>query len=151
MPSVTFEVCVILGLIILNGLFAMSEIAVVTAKKARLKKWAEEGSGSAKAALEMNLHPNRFLSTVQVGITLVGIIAGAYGGANLTRPLADVLQQYAVVGAYAEEVAYLIVVCSITYFTLVIGELVPKQLGLHAPEGIAAKVARPMHYLSLVA
>lgn len=151
MPSVTFEICVILGLILVNGIFAMSEIAVVTAKKARLKKWAEEGSGSAQTALDMARNPNRFLSTVQVGITLVGIIAGAYGGANLTAPLSKLLEQYAFIAPYVEEVAYLIVVCSITYFTLIIGELVPKRIGLYNPERLAQQMARPMYYLSLAA
>ena len=135
-------------LLIANGVFAMAEIAVVSAKKARLRRLADQGDGRARIALELAESPNRFLSTVQIGITLVGIFAGAFGGATLAAKLALPIGQVAFLAPYADKIAFGIVVAAITYFSLVLGELVPKRFGLSNPEGIAMMVARPMNWLS---
>ena len=151
MSSTTANVLLILALIVLNGVFSMSELAVVSSRKARLRKRAEEGSRGARAALALAENPNRFLATVQVGITLVGIFAGAYGGAQLAAPLADALRRVAVLASVADGLAIAAVVATITYLSLVVGELVPKQIALNNPERIAAAVARPMQVVSVVA
>ncbi len=151
MSSTTAKVLLILALIVLNGVFAMSELAVVSSKKARLRRRAEEGSRGARAALALAEHPNRFLATVQVGITLVGIFAGAYGGAQLADPLAEALRRVAVLASVADGHAIARVVASITYLSLVNGELVPKQIALNNPERIAAAVARPMTAVAVAA
>ena len=135
-------------LLIANGVFAMAEIAVVSAKKARLRRLADQGDGRARIALELAESPNRFLSTVQIGITLVGIFAGAFGGATLAGKLASPIGQVAFLAPYADKIALGLVVAVITYFSLVLGELVPKRFGLSNPEGIAMMVARPMNWLS---
>ena len=129
----------------------MSEMAVVSASKVRLQHRADSGSSGAAVALAVANDPNRFLSTVQIGITLVGILAGAFGGATLSVYVADWLQDVAVVGQYADAVAFLIVVSLITYLSLVVGELVPKRLALQNAEMIAALVARPMLTISSIA
>jgi putative hemolysin len=151
MPSFTFEILVILLLIVANGLFAMAEIAVVSARKARLQQRADEGDAKALAALELANAPNRLLSTIQVGITLIGILTGAYGGATLAQELAGVLSRVPWLAGRSDGVALAIVVLGIGYLTLIIGELVPKRLALHSPERIAAAVARPMRLLSVAA
>jgi putative hemolysin len=138
------EVLVILLLIVANGIFAMSEIAVVTARRVRLQQRADAGDKGARAALRIASHPTEFLSTVQVGITLVGIFAGAFGGATLTGDLQAWLQRFPLVAPYSEAVALSIVVGVITYLSLVIGELVPKAIALHNPERIASLVAGPV-------
>jgi putative hemolysin len=138
-------------LILINGLLAMSEMAVVSANRVRLQYRAESGSAGAAAALSIADDPNRFLSTVQIGITLVGILAGAFGGATLSVYVADWLDDVAVVGRYADATAFVLVVSSITYFSLVIGELVPKRLALQNAELISALVAKPMLNVSRVA
>ena len=148
MGQVAIEISIILVLLIANGVFAMAEIAVVSSKKPRLRRLAEQGNAKAKAALELAESPNRFLSTVQVGITLVGIFAGAFGGATLATKLSGALQSVTFLAAYADKVAFGIVVVLLTYFSLVLGELVPKRFGLADPEGIAMAVARPMNWLS---
>jgi putative hemolysin len=145
-----FEISVIFLLLVVNGLFAMSEIAVVSARKARLQQWAEEGNPKALIALELANEPNHFLSTVQVGITLVGILAGAFGGATLAEKLALYFETIPALTAYSEVMAVIIVVISITYFSLIIGELVPKRLGLNNPERIAVAIAKPMVTLSRI-
>lgn len=144
------EILIILVLIILNGLFAMSEIAVVSARKVRLQQWAGEGDARAQAALELANAPNRFLSTVQIGITLIGILAGAFGEAAIAEDLAARLSLIPSLEPYSRAISLGIVVLSITYLSLVIGELVPKRLGLHNPERIARAVAGPMRALSMV-
>lgn len=149
--SVGFQILLILLLIVANGVFAMSEIAVVSSRKARLRERAEAGDEGARRALEMAEHPNRFLSTVQIGITLVGIFAGAYGGATLARHLDAYLQRFSWLAPYSEGMALALVVAAITYLSLVVGELVPKRIGLNHPEKIASRVAGPMHLLSVVA
>lgn len=148
MSQVAFEIAVIFLLLIANGVFAMAEIAVVSSKKARLRRLADQGNGKARIALELAESPNRFLATVQIGITLVGIFAGAFGGATLAAKLAAPIAQVSVLAAYADKIAFGIVVAGLTYFSLVLGELVPKRFGLSNPEGIAMMVARPMNWLS---
>lgn len=151
MTPVILEAVLIVTLILLNGLFAMSEIAVVTARRARLRARADDGDDKSARALELAEHPNRFLSTVQIGITLVGIFAGAYGGATVARRLEPVLAGIAPLAPYAYEIAVALVVLVITYLTLVFGELVPKRIGMNAPESVARVIARPMHALSVIA
>ena len=145
------EVLVVMLLLLANGVFAMSEIAVVSARKTRLQQRADEGDHAARRALELAESPERFLATVQVGITLVGTLAGAFGGAAIAEPLADYLAGYPSVAEYAEPLSLGLVVLAITYFSLIVGELVPKQIGLNHPERIAALVAGPMDVLSRIA
>ncbi len=140
----TDEILIILLLLVANGVFAMSEIAVVTARRVRLQQRADEGDRRARAALALATNPTSFLSTVQVGITLVGIFAGAYGGATLTEQLQARLTDYPLIAPYAEAIALVIVVSVITYFSLIIGELVPKAIALSNPEGVASLVAAPV-------
>lgn len=137
-------------LIILNGVFAMSEIAVVSARKTRLQQWADEGSQSAAAALELANEPGRFLSTIQVGITTIGILSGAIAEAAVSEALAEKLAQIPLMEHYSQAIATGIVVVTITYLSVVIGELVPKRLGLFNPEVIASAIARPMQWLARV-
>ncbi len=151
MKQVTLEVLVLFVLLLANGVFAMAEIAIVSARKARLRRLAEQGQANARLALDLAESPNRFLSTVQIGITLVGIFAGAFGGATLTAKLAPWIAQSTFLAPHAEKLAFGFVVAVITYFSLVLGELVPKRLGLSAPETIALAVARPMAWLSRAA
>lgn len=151
MSGVTTEIVIILLLIVLNGLFAMSEIAVVSARRIRLQQMAMRGDKGAQVALQMAQSPNRFLSTVQVGITLVGIFAGAYGGANIAEPLAGWLAQFSWLAPYAGGISLFLVVGTITFLSVVIGELVPKRIALNSAERIAARVAGPMQTLSVLA
>src|SRR5690348_13335570 len=132
MNQVVLEIAVILLLLLANGLFAMAEIAVVSARKGRLRQLAIDDS-RARAALELAESPNSFLATVQVGITLVGIFAGAYGGATLAAKLAPLIAVWSPLAPYADKIAFGIVVVAITYLSLVIGELVPKRVGLSNP------------------
>ena len=142
------EISLIVMLILLNGLFAMSETALVSARSSRLRQRLEEGDGGARAALELADSPNRFLSTVQIGISLIGVLAGAFGGATIAEPLAGILRQVPALAPYAGPVAFGLVVASITYLSLVLGELVPKRLALNGPEAVASRVAEPMRFLS---
>ena len=139
---------IILLLIVLNGVFAMSEIAVVSSRKARLQRMAEDGSQGAAAALKLHSEPSRFLSTIQVGITSIGILSGAVGEAALADPLTQWLSQFPLLGESARVIALSLTVVLLTYMSVVVGELVPKQLALLGPEGIASLVARPMGWLS---
>jgi len=148
MNQVAFEIVIIILLLVVNGVFAMAEIAVVSARKTRLRRMADQGSAKARIALELAESPNRFLSTVQIGITLVGVFAGAFGGATLAAKLAVPIGQSSLLAPYADKIAFGIVVAVITYFSLVIGELVPKRFGLSNPEGVAMLIARPMHWLA---
>lgn len=148
MSQVAFEIAILFLLLIANGVFAMAEIAVVSSKKARLRRLADQGNGRAKVALELAESPNRFLSTVQIGITLVGIFAGAFGGATLAAKLTGPIAQIEFLAPYADKIAFGLVVAVITYFSLVMGELVPKRFGLSNPESIAMLVARPMNWLA---
>ena len=149
--GIGFEVVLILLMILANGVFAMSEIAVVSARKSRLEQRAEGGDRGARRALELVSHPNRFLSTVQIGITLVGIFAGAYGGTTIASKVDVYFARLPFVSAYNEELALAVVVLTITYLSLVLGELVPKRIALTHPESIASAVAGPMNMVSRVA
>lgn len=144
------EVFFLAGLFVLNGVFAMSEIAIVSSRKIRLQQAAEEGAISAKTALKLAKEPSHFLSTIQVGITLIGIMSGAYGEAALSGKLANVLNEFPNIAPYSRGLSLGIVVVGITYFSLIIGELTPKRLALLKPEEIAIVVARPMYFLALV-
>lgn len=147
------ELLLILLLLVFNGVFAMAEIAIVSAKKGRLMERAEKGAGGAQLALKLAENPERFLSTVQIGITLVGVLAGAFGGAGLSHYLEPWLRQipWPWLAGHAEEVAFGLVVAFITYLSLIIGELVPKSLALRNAEGIACLMAGPMDWLSRAA
>lgn len=151
MGDITFEIVFIVVLLIANGLFSMSEMAVVSARKARLQKRASDGDKGAQAALELANNPGSFLSTVQIGITLVGILAGAFGGATIAEKLAPPLKRFPAIEPYADNISFGLVVLVITYFSLVVGELIPKRLALHSPDKIAAAVAAPMKRLSALA
>ncbi|SFG23709.1 putative hemolysin [Novosphingobium sp. CF614] len=142
------DLFIIAGLILLNGLFSMSELAIVSARSARLRVAAEKGSGGAKAALELAADPGKFLSTVQIGITLIGIIAGAYSGASLGGPVGERLVMVGVPERFAAEAGFALVIIATTYASLVIGELVPKQLALRLAEPVALAMARPMVWLA---
>jgi putative hemolysin len=144
------EILLILGLILLNGLFSMAEIALVSARKARLEAQANKGDKSAKEALELASHPDTFLSTVQIGITLIGILTGILSGEKLKSDFVEFLKQFRYIDNYANGIATAIIVIIITYFSMVLGELVPKRLGLARPEAIAKFMARPMHILSRI-
>lgn len=144
MPGIALELALILLLLVINGVFSMSEMAVVSARKTRLQHRAETGDAGARAALDLAANPTNFLSTVQVGITLVGVLAGAFGGAGIAEALANHLRNVRWIGAHAEPVALGLVVAAITYLSLIIGELVPKQIALGNPERVAALVSRPM-------
>ncbi|NMC54121.1 MAG: HlyC/CorC family transporter [Chloroflexi bacterium] len=148
MNDIFVQILIIAVLIVLNGIFAMSEIAMVSARKIRLQQRADDGDDSAAVALEMAESPNRLLSTVQVGISLVGVFSGAVGGATLAEYLAPQIARIAVLAPYSEALSLVIVVLIITYFSLVIGELIPKRLAMGNPEKIAITVARPMRTLS---
>ncbi len=145
-----FEILFVLLLIIANGLFSMAETAVVSSRKARLQQRADAGDASARRALSLSEDPNVFLATVQVGITLIGVLSGALGGATVARSLAGPLQEVPGLGPYADTVALVLVVLVITYLSLVIGELVPKRIALNNPEAVAARVSGPMHRLSAI-
>ena len=138
-------------LIVLNGVFAMSEIAVISSRDARLQKMANEGKRGANSALTLKNNPSSFLSTIQVGITMVGILSGAIGEKALAAPLTSWLATLPIVHPYAKSIALTIVVMALTYFSVVIGELVPKHLGLLEPEKVASLLARPMKMLARVA
>ncbi len=144
------EILLLLGLILLNGVFSMSEIALVSARKARLEAQANKGNKRAKEALELASHPDRFLSTVQIGITLIGILTGIISGEKLTDDFAGFLSQYKILQPYSNGLATALIVILLTYFSLVLGELVPKRLGLSRPEAIAKTMAKPMNLLSVI-
>lgn len=145
------ELLFVFLLIIANGVFAMAEAAVVASRKARLQQAADRGNAKARAALDLAENPNRFLSTVQIGITLVGIFSGAFGGATLSKQVASWAANIPALAPYASAIGLVIVVAGITYFSLVIGELVPKRLALQSPEKIAMIVAGPMRLVSTIA
>ena len=143
------EIAILFALICLNGLFAMSEIALVTARKARLQKLIDEGDSGAAAAVKLGEDPTRFLSTIQIGITSIGVLNGIVGEAALAAPLADWLVSLGVSQSYASFGATALVVLTITYFSIVVGELVPKRIGQSYPETFARLVARPINLLAL--
>lgn len=145
-----FDVALLFGLICLNGLFSMSEIALVTARRARLQVMAENGDKRAQAALQLQEDPTWALSTIQVGITSIGIFSGIVGESALAGPLSEFLTSYGIAPETAKGLSVAIVVIAVTYFSIVLGELVPKRLGQGAPESLAAIVARPLRMLSVI-
>lgn len=149
--SLSADLLIVLLLILANGIFSMAEFALVSARKALLRTRAEEGDKGAKAALELAEDPNRFLSTVQVGITLIGILAGAFGGIRIAAYLEPVFLSIPALAPYAGGLSIIIVVLGITFVTMVLGELVPKRIGLHRPVEISSALARPMRALSWLA
>ncbi len=151
MSTFPTEAIVLLLLILINGLFSMAEIALVSSRKAKLKVAAESGDPGAEQALNLTEEPGSFLSTIQVGITLIGILSGAYGGVTIARSLNAYLLQFPALRPYSDTLSLTLVVLVITYLSLVLGELVPKRLALSRAERIAALIARPVYYLSMIA
>lgn len=150
MSAIVTEIFVVLLLIIANGVFAGSEIAVVSARKVRLERMANQGNAKAKTALKLAKSPNDFLSTVQIGITLIGILSGAVGGATISQRLKPFFETIPWLAPYSEGISLGIVVTLITYLSLVIGELMPKRMALSNPEEVACLVAKPMRLLSRI-
>ncbi|MGV3554674.1 MAG: hemolysin family protein [Croceibacterium sp.] len=150
-PFPWFDLAILAALILLNGVFAMSELAIVSARTARLKMLAEKGSGAARTVLALAADPGKFLSTVQIGITLVGIIAGAYSGSTLGPPVGERLEAFGLKPETAQTVGFAVIIVLTTYFSLVIGELVPKQVALRKALPIALVMARPMALLARAA
>jgi putative hemolysin len=150
-PAMLLEIFIVLALIVLNGLLAMSELAIVSARPVRLRVRAEQGEKGAQTALDLAEEPGRFLSTVQIGITLVGVLSGAISGATLGGRLAAVLPSLGISQSMAHPLGVGIVVVCITYLSLIVGELVPKQIALRAPEAVAVRVAPAMRILSRIA
>ena len=148
-PFPWIDVLIILALVALNGVFAMSELAIVSARKARLEAMARTGRKGARAALTLAADPGKFLSTVQIGITLIGILAGAYSGSSLGQPTAARLQALGLNAHTAETVGFALVIGLTTFASLIVGELVPKQFALRKPEPIAALMALPMRWLAI--
>ena len=149
-PSFTAGIVIVLVLILLNGFFAMSELAIVSSRRARLKPMADKGHRGARRALRLAEEPTQFLASAQIGITLVGIVAGAYSGATLSEPVAGIIQDWPLVREHAYPVALSLVVALITYLSLVVGELVPKRIAMSHAEAIAVRVALPMMLLAKV-
>ena len=147
-PIPWFDVLIILVLVAINGVLSMSELAIVSSRDARLKAMAKSGSSGAQCALDLASNPGRFLSTVQIGITLVGILAGAYSGATLGKPVGERIALLGTDPETAQTIGFAIVIVLTTFASVVIGEIVPKQFALRSPEPIAAIVARPMRWLS---
>jgi putative hemolysin len=145
------EIGILTALIMLNGLFALAELAIVSARRERLQTLVDSGDSGAAIALRMSEEPTALLSTVQVGITLIAILTGVFGGATLADELTRLMAPLPVIGEYSGSLALIIVVGSITFFSVVLGELVPKRLALRNPETIAAAIARPMYILSRIA
>ena len=149
-PFPWFDVAIIILLVLINGVFAMSELAIVSARKANLHSLADQGSRGAKTALRLASDPGKFLSTVQIGITLIGIVAGAFSGASLGGPTAERLQALGMGRELSGTVGFVLVIGLTTYASLVIGELVPKQIALRSAERIAIVMAQPMAILARV-
>jgi len=150
MDLIYLEILTILFLIILNGIFALSEIAIITSRKIKLQKMSQEGNKNADIAIELSESPNQFLSTIQIGITLIGILAGAFGGATIAQVISANLAKVTFLEPYSEALGFLVVVLIITYLSLVVGELVPKRIAMNNPEAMAVKIARPMKYMSKI-
>lgn len=144
------ELFIILLLVLLNGIFAMSEMSLVSSKKFKLENAVKKGSVGARNALDLSEHPTRFLSTVQIGITLIGILLGVYSGENLTNDVMGILENIEIVAPYAKTLSTLIIVFLVTYMSIVLGELLPKRLGMAFPEPIITVLAGPMKVLSTV-
>ena len=144
------ELVIIIGLVILNGIFAMSELALVSSKKYKLESAKKRGHSGAKTAIDLSENPTKFLSTVQIGITLIGILLGVYSGEKLTNDVKEMLIQIPVLAPYAENLAVLVIVVFITYLSIVLGELFPKRLGMTFPEPIIMVMAKPMQILAKI-
>ncbi|MBP6663297.1 MAG: HlyC/CorC family transporter [Paludibacter sp.] len=144
------EVIIIIALILLNGIFSMSEMSLVSARKFKLESAKKKGSKGAKTALELSENPTRFLSTVQIGITLIGILLGVYSGESMTKDVEQYLAHFEQLSPYAHNLAVVIIVIGVTYLSIVLGELLPKRLGLTFPEPIAIFLAKPMKVLSVI-
>ncbi|MEY3983832.1 MAG: hypothetical protein RL160_1391, partial [Bacteroidota bacterium] len=144
------ELIIIIALVLLNGVFAMSELSLVSSRRFKLEHARKKGSSGAKAALELADRPTRFLSTVQIGITLIGILLGVYSGDKLTDDVTAFLSGYESLKPYAQSLAVIIIVVFITYLSIVLGELFPKRLGMTFPEPIAIRIARPMKAISVL-
>ena len=144
------EFVIIIGLIILNGLLSMTEIALVSSRKARLESLAKKGKKSAKKALELSKEPDRFLSTIQIGITLIGILTGLFSGEAFAGDLAEILSDVSFIQPYSYAVSKLLIVIVVTYLTLVLGELVPKRIGMNFAEQVAMLFSKPMALLSKI-
>ena len=149
LPFPWIDLFIILGLVAINGVLSMSELAIVSAREARLKAMVKAGSRGARCALELASDPGRFLSTAQSGITMIGVLAGAFSGSRLGEPVAERLELLGVSHASAQQLGFGLVIVVTTFVSLVIGELVPKQFALRSPEPIAAVMARPMRWLSI--
>lgn len=145
------EIVIIVGLILLNGVLSMSEIALVSARKARLESEVKKGNKSAETALSLANEPDKFLSTIQIGITLIGILTGLYSGDAFARDLADLIARIPTMAPYALGISKTAIVIIITYLTLIFGELVPKRIGMGCAERVSMIIAKPMNLLSLVA
>ena len=150
MPGIGTEILILVILLLLNGLFVMSEMAVVSSRKARLQQQSNEGNKRAARALELAQKPTTFLSTVQIGITLISVLLGALGAGTLAKPLALLLKSWPAAAPYADSLAFGIMVVIITSLSLLVGELIPKRLALHSPERVAAALAGPMSFLARV-
>lgn len=148
--SISSEILIIFLLILINGILAMSEAALLASRKARLQQLANDGDKSASATLDLLKTPNIFLSTIQIGITLIGVLAGAVGGVTISESLSLIFQGIPYVGEYSESISLGIVVITITILTIWLGELVPKRLGIHKPELIANVISGPMIFISKV-
>lgn len=144
------ELLIIILLVLLNGVFAMSEMSLVSAKPFKLQNASRKGHSGSRKALELSENPTNFLSTVQIGITLIGILLGVYSGENLTADIKDILNKSEWLRPYSESIATVVIVVFITYLSIVLGELLPKRIGMTFPEPIISLLARPMYYLSLV-
>jgi putative hemolysin len=145
-----FEIAIVVALTLLNGVFSMSELAVVSSRKARLQHMADNGNRGARTALRLIDDPSRFLSTVQIGITMVGVVAGAYGGATLGERFGAWLDTVPGLAGYGRAIGVTTVLVAITYLSIVLGELIPKRIALRNPERVASLVARPMRTLSRI-
>ncbi len=144
------ELLIIISLVLLNGMFAMSELSLVSSKKYKLESAKKRGSSGAKTAIDLSENPTKFLSTVQIGITLIGILLGVYSGENLTNDVKEILLQIPVIAPYAQSLSVIIIVIFITYLSIVLGELFPKRLGMTFPEPIIIIMARPMQILAKI-
>lgn len=145
---VIWEIIILMVLILANGIFAMTELALVSARVSRLTQLAEEGSNAAKLALRLAEEPTALFSAVQVGITLIGIVTGAFGGATLTGVVAEKLQVLPWIGSHSHGIAFVVVIGCITYFSLIFGELLPKKLAVNHAESVAVSIAYPMYWFS---
>ena len=149
--EVAIDIATLLALFILNGFFAMAEMSIVSSRRTRLQQMADEGRPGAAQALTLADNPGSFLSSVQVGITLIGILSGAFGGATLGVRLGPVLDSVPWIAPYGTQIAVALVVIGITAASVIVGELVPKRIALASPEKIAVRVARPLQILAAVA